>query len=37
MPRVEIPEGYSPEHVVRKTNKGKPGCSRKNKLVFKDS
>lgn len=32
-----IPEGCSPEYVVRKTNKGKPGRPRKNKLVIKDS
>ena len=34
---VEIPEGCSPEYVVRKTNKGKPGRLRKNKIVVKDS
>lgn len=33
----EIPEGCSPEYAVRKTNKGKPGRPRKNKLVVKDS
>ncbi|MGN1232943.1 MAG: transposase, partial [Candidatus Cryptobacteroides sp.] len=33
----EIPEGCSPEYAVRKTNKGKPGRPRKNKLVLKDS
>ncbi|WP_435645230.1 hypothetical protein [Butyricicoccus porcorum] len=33
----DIPEGCSPEYVVRKTNKGKPGRPRKNKLVVKES
>lgn len=33
----EIPEGCSPEYAVCKTNKGKPGHPRKNKLVVKDS
>ena len=33
----DIPEGCSPEYMVRKTNKGKPGRPRKNKLVVKDS
>lgn len=31
-----IPEGCAPEYVVRKTNKGKRGRPRKNKLVVKD-
>lgn len=33
----EIPDGCSPEYAVRKTNKGKRGRPRKNKLVIKDS
>lgn len=33
----DIPDGCSPEYVVRKTNKGKPGRPRKNKLVIKES
>jgi transposase len=33
----EIPDGCSPEYAVRKTNKGKPGRPRKNKIVVKDS
>ena len=33
----EIPEGCSPDYVVRKTNKGKKGRPRKNKIVVKDS
>ena len=32
----EIPEGCAPEYVVRKTNKGKQGRPRKNKLVVKE-
>jgi len=32
-----IPDGCSPEYVVRKTNKGKTGRPRKNKLVVKES
>lgn len=32
----EIPEGCAPEYIVRKTNKGKPGRPRKNKLVVKE-
>jgi len=32
----EIPEGCAPEYVVRKTNKGKRGKPRKNKLVVKE-
>ena len=32
----EIPEGCAPEYVVRKTNKGKRGRPRKNKLVVKE-
>ena len=32
----EIPAGCAPEYVVRKTNKGKPGRPRKNKLVVKE-
>lgn len=32
----DIPEGCAPEYVVRKTNKGKPGRPRKNKLVVKE-
>ena len=32
----DIPEGYAPEYVVRKTNKGKRGRPRKNKLVVKE-
>ena len=32
----EIPEGCAPEYVVRKTNKGKPGRPRKNKIVVKE-
>ena len=32
----EIPDGCAPEYVVRKTNKGKRGRSRKNKLVVKE-
>lgn len=32
----EIPEGCTSEYVVRKTNKGKRGRPRKNKLVVKD-
>ena len=32
----EIPEGCVPEYVVRKTNKGKRGRPRKNKLVVKE-
>lgn len=32
----EIPEGCSPDYVVRKTNKGKRGRPRKNKIVIKD-
>lgn len=32
----EIPAGYAPEYVVRKTNKGKRGRPRKNKLVVKE-
>lgn len=32
-----IPEKCSPEYVVRKTNKGKPGRPRKNKIVVKES
>ena len=31
-----IPEGCAPEYVVRKTNKGKRGRPRKNKLVIKE-
>ncbi len=33
----DIPDGCAPEYVVRKTNKGKRGRPRKNKLVVKDS
>ena len=33
----EIPDGCSPEYVIRKTNKGKPGRPRKNKVVVKES
>lgn len=33
----EIPDGCSPEYVVRKTTKGKPGRPRKNKVVVKES
>ena len=32
----KIPEGCAPEYVVRKTNKGKRGRPRKNKLVVKE-
>ena len=32
----EIPDGCAPEYVVRKTNKGKRGRPRKNKLVVKE-
>ena len=32
----EIPAGCAPEYVVRKTNKGKRGRPRKNKLVVKE-
>ena len=32
----EIPDGCAPEYVVRKTNQGKPGRPRKNKLVVKE-
>ena len=32
----EIPEGCAPEYVVRKTNKGKRGRPRKNKVVVKE-
>ena len=32
----EIPEGCAPEYVIRKTNKGKRGRPRKNKLVVID-
>ena len=32
----EIPAGCTPEYVVRKTSKGKPGRPRKNKLVVKE-
>ena len=32
----EIPTGCAPEYVVRKTNKGKRGRPRKNKLVVKE-
>ena len=32
----EIPEGCTPGYVVRKTNKGKRGRPRKNKLVVKE-
>ena len=32
----EIPAGCASEYVVRKTNKGKPGRPRKNKLVVKE-
>ena len=33
----DIPDGCSPEYAVRRTNKGKPGRPRKNRLVVKDS
>lgn len=33
---IEIPNGCAPEYVVRKTNKGKRGRPRKNKLVVKE-
>lgn len=33
----EIPEGCSPDYVVRQTNKGKRGRPRKNKIVIGDS
>lgn len=33
----DIPDGCSPEYVVRKTTKGKPGRPRKNKLVVRES
>ena len=33
----EIPEGCAPEYVVRKTNKGKRGRPRKNKVVVKEN
>ena len=32
----DIPDGCAPEYVVRKTNKGKRGRPRKNKLVVKE-
>ena len=32
----KIPDGCAPEYVVRKTNKGKRGRPRKNKLVIKE-
>lgn len=32
-----VPEGCSPEYAVRRTNKGKPGRPRKNKVVVRDS
>ena len=32
----EIPEGCAPEYVVRKTNRGKRGRPRKNKVVVKE-
>lgn len=32
----EIPAGCAPEYAVRKTNKGKPGRPRKNRLVIKE-
>ena len=32
----EIPDECAPEYVVRKTNKGKRGRPRKNKLVVKE-
>ena len=33
---IEIPNGCAPEYAVRKTNKGKRGRPRKNKLVVKE-
>ena len=33
---IKIPEGCAPEYVVRKTNKGKRGRPRMNKLVVKE-
>ena len=33
----DIPDGCLPEYAVRKTNKGKPGRPRKNKLVISES